>query len=98
VKQTAAPAGDDFLGALHASAVASFTQRLDLAPGAAATFEALHHVIVVDPEDDRMFPPFVGGQVDRVDQTALEAGLRRFIKGAVLMEPARHPSTPSWPC
>jgi hypothetical protein len=85
VQQTAAPADNDFLGTLYASAVATFAQRLGLAPAAAPTFEALHHVVAVDPEDDRLFPAFIGGLVDRVDQTALPADLKRYIKGAVLL-------------
>ncbi len=82
-----APKASDIGHAILNGSFVGFWHRLETAQAPltmAAALDALHRLINVDPEDDRLFPAYVGGTVDFVDVTSLTADDKLQTKGRIL--------------
>lgn len=79
---------DDVAMSLAAGAFSTFVRRLGSSPEASLGdgLEALHHLMDVDPNDDRLFPAFVGGLLDFVDRMGLTDELKRELKSSLLFD------------
>ncbi|MFY7866874.1 hypothetical protein [Roseateles sp.] len=75
-------ANADVAMSLYLGAVSSFAKRLDgaAAPSMARSLDGLERLMLIDQEDDRLFPAFLGGMADFVDQMALGPNEKLSIK------------------
>lgn len=76
----------DFSLSLYGGAFGTFARRLDANPATslAGALEGLYQLILVDSQDDRLFPAFLGGVTDFIDLTTLSAEDKRAIKSLLL--------------